>query len=73
MKEVVLRVLFSLILSYLIYLASLKMKILIPFLIVIMILFHILFNVLVNKFGFNKIAVFSSLLLIIIFIALLLI
>lgn len=73
MKEVWLRVLFSLILSYLIYFASLKMKLLIPFLILIMILFHILFNIGVNKFGFTKVAVFSSLLLVIIFSVILLI
>lgn len=71
MKEVWLRVLFSLILSYLIYLASLKMMLLIPFFIVIMVLFHILFNMVINKFGFTKVAIFSSLLLFIIFVALL--
>lgn len=73
MKEVWLRVLFSLILSYLIYFASLKMKLLIPFLIFIMILFHISFNIGVSKFGFTKVAVFSSLLLVIIFSVILLI
>lgn len=71
MKEVWLRVLFSLVLSYLIYLASLKMMLLIPFFIVIMVLFHILFNMVINKFGFTKVAIFSSLLLFIIFVALL--
>lgn len=72
MKEVWLRVIFSLVLSHLIYLASIKIKIVIIFLIVIMIMFHILLNILINKFGFNKVAIFSTLLLIIIFVLLLL-
>lgn len=73
MKEVWLRVVFSVILSYLIYVASLKIMLLIPFFIVIMILFHILLNMVINKFGFNKIAIFSSLLLFIIFVTLVMI